>query len=35
MDTNLRKRNKALLATLLGLSIVFYIVAFVRYPGLN
>ncbi len=35
MDSNLRKRNKAMLITLLTLSIVFYIVAFIRYPGLN
>ncbi len=35
MDSNLRKRNKAMLITLLALSIIFYIVAFIRYPGLN
>ncbi len=35
MDANLKKRNKAMLITLLVLSIVFYIVAFIRYPGLH
>ncbi len=34
MDKNLKRRNKALLIVLIAMAIIFYIVSFIRYPGL-
>jgi preprotein translocase subunit SecE len=35
MDENLKRRNKAVLIVLVAMALIFYIVSFIRYPGLS